>query len=94
MEQHNLTIPEQPPANTYWRVTKISFNWDGAHIGISLKGTNGEILVHNYSGDVATTLMRQMNTLNFSTTSMHKRLLLRLAADGVIEVGTISGVPD
>lgn len=46
-----------------------------------------------YDGDVAETLIGQLNTTNLTTTSLEKRITTRCQADGKLGAGTISGVP-
>lgn len=88
-----LTITSPPPQQTTWRVNEIYLNWDAASIQIGLKGTNGEAKTASYSGATATTFLQQLNKLDMSTTSLHKRIINRLVADGII-AGTVSGSPD
>lgn len=93
MEQLDLTTPETKPSNTYYRVERISFDWPAKVIHVQLKGQTGEVKSHTYAGVTAETLMIQLNKLDLSAISLHKRILNRLIADGVIG-GTVSGVPD
>lgn len=88
-----LTIASPPPQQTTWRVNEVYFNWDAASIQIGLKGTNGEAKHHGYSGAVAQSLLVALNKANLSTTSLHRRIIDRLIADGVI-AGSVSGSPD
>jgi len=60
---------------------------------VTLESNLGTLLSHEYHGNEATDLMKWMNTANFSTTSMHKRILQKLSSDGVI-YGTVTGTPD
>lgn len=62
-------------------------------VAISLKDNNGLGLFHRYEGDPAVTMIKQLNTANLSTKSMHKRILEKLSNDGIIP-GTVTGVPD
>ena len=93
METLTLTAAIVPPSITSYRVSLLQLDWDGAAITIRLRGPNNEQREHIYSGSTATTLMNQLNTLNMSTTSLHKRLLQRLVSDGVL-AGTVTGSPD
>ena len=93
MEQLDLTTPIVPPATTYYQVVRLVLDWYGQYIEIGLRGPNGELQTHGYSGGTAKTLMTQLNTLDLSTTSLQKRILNRLIADGVV-IGTVSGAPD
>lgn len=99
-----LTAPVQAdPGATVFRIAAIVFDWENARIKIQLKefapgaGTfvpGGKLLPTSYEGAVATTLMRQLNTINLATQSLHQRIMARLIADGKIPAGTASGAPD
>lgn len=88
-----LTAPVTTPNITDYRVIELNFNWDRQAIAIGLRGTNGERRDHAYYGATATTLMNQLNTANLSVQSLHRRVIARLVADGVL-AGAISGAPD
>jgi len=60
---------------------------------VNLKDNNGKIVSHSYTGKVATDMMKWMNTADFSVNSMHKRILQKLSADGILP-GTVTGTPD
>ena len=62
-------------------------------VGIRLRDNLGGSLYHQYEGDEAIDMMKWMNTANFSTNSMQKRILQKLSNDGVIS-GTVTGAPD
>lgn len=62
-------------------------------IDIRLKDDIGKYLSHQYRGDEAVNLMKFLNTANLTVKSMHKRILEKLSADGVIP-GTVQGTPD
>ena len=93
MEQCDLTIPITPTTLANYQVTRLLLDWYGQFIEITLRGSNGEVKTHTYSGSIALTLIRQLNTANFSTISLHKRIMNRLVTDGVI-TGAVSGSPD
>lgn len=89
MEQIDLTAP----VSTF-RVVRLSLEWDIQKIRIVLKSAaTGDYIKFSYSGDTALTLMNQLNTMNLTTTSLHKRIINRLIADGLL-AGTVSGTPD
>lgn len=92
-EQLTLTVVETKPVNTYYRVARLDLNWREAIIHIELTGTNGERKGHTYDGQTATSLMVVLNTANLSVKSLHRRVLERLVADGVI-LGSVTGTPD
>lgn len=94
-----FTAPVDTP-KTVFRIALITFDWFNAHITIVLREWTGSEFgtrllepIH-YTGDVATTLMTQLNKLNLSTQSLHQRVMTRLVADGKIPGGAASGTPD
>jgi hypothetical protein len=68
-------------------------NTDPGHLQIQLKDNLGAFSTFSYNGTEATDLIKWINTANFSVTSLHKRILQKLSADGKL-VGTVIGVPD
>lgn len=108
MEELVLTDPEVKPAetkNTYKVVTLImdhealvefpappAVGVPGL-LSIKLKDNLGGTLNHQYTGKPATDFIKYINTANFTTKSLHKRILERLSADGIIP-GTVTGTPD
>jgi hypothetical protein len=54
---------------------------------------NGKQLLCDYYGDDAEQLMTQLNTMNFSTVSLQKRVIQVCGKDGKIPPGTVSGTP-
>lgn len=102
-EELVLTTPEVEPAKstTKYQVVMSIFDWEGQHVQFVVKGENNRIHAQ-YGGpmatqaekDEATKFMRTMNTANFTTKSMQKRILEKLVADGKIPPGTVQGSPD
>ena len=84
------------------KVVAISFNRQASHEAA------GTVLLsillehpatgwtHNvvYEGAEALTYARLINTGDFTAKSLHTRILEKLAADGKLPAGTISGAPD
>jgi hypothetical protein len=104
-EEYTLTTPETIPAvtNTAYKVIALNFDWKVGYIGIQLEGQNDELLFTTYGGlppvtqaerDEAIQMMRTLNTANLTTKSLQKRVLEKLAADGKIPGGTVTGTPD
>lgn len=83
-----------PVSVTGYRVIKLALDWPGARIGIVVIDPGGVRTELSYDGAIATTLMNQLNTLDMSLLSLHKRILNRLAADGKLPPGTVTGTPD
>lgn len=92
-EKIELTTPITVPTITDYRITKLLFDVEGAGIVIDLKSNTGLALQFSYNGPEATTLMVAMCKMNFTTTSMPKKILQKLIVDGKL-AGTISGSPD
>lgn len=91
MEDLSLTTPTQVPS---YRVQKLVLDWQREIIKAALIAPGGERVVCTYRGEEALTLMTQLNKLDLSVNSLHKRLLQRLVADGKLPAGTITGEPD
>lgn len=53
-----------------------------------------QVVYDSKSTPAGETLMRQMNTSDFTTTSVMKTLMLRLQADGHLPSGSTGGTPD
>jgi hypothetical protein len=53
----------------------------------------GKILTCDYFGDDAASLLVQLNTMNFTTVSLQKRVIQTCGKDGKIPLGTVSGTP-
>ena len=95
-EQINLTSAYQPDPRTasQFQIARIDLNWRAASIVIEVfDSSSGLSRAFVYDGDTATTLMVALNKANLSTKSLQKRVLEKLAADGLL-AGTISGTPD
>lgn len=93
-EQLDLTVPETKPAVTTYLVERMTLDWTAQRIDIGLVAPNtGEKKVFSYTDSTATTLMRALNKVDLSVKSLQRRILERLAADGLLG-GTVSGTPD
>jgi hypothetical protein len=96
-EQLNLSAPVVHPTLSSYKVERTTLDRGQvealAEIVIQLRGVNGEVFVHRYFGATARTLITQLNVANLTTTSLEKRILQRLTADGVLS-GTITGTPE
>lgn len=105
-EEHDLQDPQYSPTIvvTSYKIRAIHMEFDAVDpmsvdgksgiLTMMLKDNNGKYLQCKYYGDKATTLMKQLNTGNFTQTSMQKRLLKQLEADGIIPPGNVTGQPD
>ena len=67
---------------------------DPGLVTIKVKDNLEVTLTHSYRGKAALDMIKWLNTANFSVNSMHKKILQRLTADGVIPPGTVTGTPD
>lgn len=93
-EQLDLTTPEVVnKVTTNYRVTFLLLDWQLLKIVIHTMSNLGEKKEFTYNGQAASDYMKTLNTGNFSVNSMHKRILQRLSADGLL-VGTVSGTPE
>ena len=92
-EQIDLTTPITSPSITSYKVVKLILDVEGQGIIITLKSNTNDRLEIAYNGSDALTLILAMNKMNFTTTSMQKKILQKLIADGKLP-GTIFGSPD
>jgi hypothetical protein len=108
MEELTLTTPEVTPEVVKNKYHVVLFSMDHEAVAmaapppamsepgvvrITLKDNLGGTLTHQYVGKTAIDFIKFINTANFTTNSLHKRILQRLTTDGII-VGTVSGTPD
>lgn len=103
MEEWVLTSPVvQSKTTVKYRVVSCTLDLEavvspGAGAGlvaVQLRSDLNEPLYHTYTGAVATTLIKQLNVANLATKSLHKRIIERLTADGILPPGAITGTPD
>lgn len=103
-EEYTLTTPVvvQPEVkSTKYQIVVSTFDWEQQHIVFQVKGDGNRLFVE-YGGVMAseadkteaTKFMRTMNTANFTTKSMQKRILEKLSADGKLPPGSVTGTPD
>ena len=92
-ETITLTTPPVAAVLVDYQVVYLELDWEHARIVVKLRGPDNQRLAHNYLGATAITLMRQLNKLDLSVKSLHRRVLERLVADGVLS-GPIAGAPD
>ncbi len=66
---------------------------DPGLVSIKLKDDAGNYSSYQYTGKSATQMIQQLNTANLTNKSMQRRILEKLAADGLLP-GTVQGTPD
>ena len=102
MEELHLTDPVVVPetVTTKYRVVALTLNLEAqvspdgpGQILIELRDNLAAKSSYSYVGPEAMSLIKFLNTANLSTKSMHKRILEKLAADGLLP-GTVVGAPD
>lgn len=91
-EQLDLTAAIVPPSQTSYRVSRLTLDWDGQLIRVGLTASDGTAFDVSYTGTTAVQLMTTLNSANLSLSSLHKRILNKLVADGKIAAGTVSGI--
>ena len=94
-EQLSLSSNEVVPqkVTSYYRISRLTLDWDEARITILVRGEQGERKEFTYENAIATTLMVFLNKVNLSVKSLQARVLERLSTDGKL-VGTVTGTPD
>ncbi len=81
-EQHDLSAPIVPPSLTYYRIVLLTLDWTNSVIRVGLQSSDGALTYAMYEGALALTFMTALNTVNLSVSSLQRRILNRLAADG------------
>jgi hypothetical protein len=92
-EQLDLTTPVVPPSRTFYRITRLTLEWDNQAIHIYVTASDGTAQTVDYDGAAAVTRMQTLNTGNFSVNSLHKKCLQMMVTDGKLGPGTVSGTP-
>jgi hypothetical protein len=98
-ETHVLTSPityAAPASLTEWRVVRfyIDRGTNTPSVLMVARSNTGIEATALYEGSEASTLISQLNTANLSTKSLQKRILEKMAADGFLSAGAVSGTPD
>lgn len=101
-EQYNLTTGnyQAKPGTDRIRVGKLEIDWldeKGVELWFwraEFIGDNNIRIIASERGAQAEADIKAFNTMNFSVTSMHKRLIQIAKARGYIPDGTVSGTPD
>lgn len=103
MEELVVTDPIVKPEEVIssYKVRKLTLDYKGPGVEIGVTGVVaielednlGGFFRYQYEGPDAVDMMKWMNTANFSTTSMNKRILQKLSQDGVLP-GTVTGEPE
>jgi len=83
-------IPPQPASTSYYKISKIHIDIDNGVIEIQLRGENNLQKYVRY--DNVKPLINQLNTIDLSVKSFHKRLFEKLIADNHLD-GTITESP-
>lgn len=93
MEQLTLTAPISSPSVTLYKVQRLTLTVSPPVIDWTMIDNNGVTLSGAYNGDVAVTLLNQLNTGDCRTVSLQRKIILRLQADGYLAAGTVEGTP-
>lgn len=97
-----LTTPLPKPTQTLVKLDRLTIDVTSKSVLIQWLGDNGEIGSAAYptpapagsSQPSGQTLISTLNTSNFTTTSLAKRVLQRLQTDGYVGAGSVTGTPD
>lgn len=93
MEKLTLTTAVTFPNIVDYKILRLILDWQEEFIDIKYQANTGETKSYRYFGTQARTMMLQLNKVNLSTKSLHKRIWEQLIVDGII-TGTITGSPD
>jgi hypothetical protein len=96
-EIHTLTTPVVIPSTTTIRVQTLYIDIITKTITITWLNNKGEVGSATYdTGTVptGTQIITALNTANLTSNSLIRRVLTRLATDGHIPAGTVTGTPE
>ena len=93
IEQLDLATPITGSAITSYKVLQITLGTTPPVIDWTVVDNTGKTLSGSYNGPLAVTLLSQINTGNFTVTSLQKKIILQLQADGKLGAGTVTGTP-
>ncbi len=88
-----LTTPITPPARTGYTFCRLVLDLEAQVVQAVVRGTDGVEVHGEWAGATAVGLMTTLNTANLTTNSLVKRVFTKMASDGLIPVGTVSGTP-
>jgi hypothetical protein len=92
-ETFTLTTPIANPSRTTYIVQRIMLDIQNSVIQVYLIGSDGIQVLCEWNGPLATTLLTQLNSANFTTTSFIKATINACATAGKIPPGSVSGTP-
>lgn len=92
-QKWTLTTPLVPPTVTTYEVTQLFMSRTMSVIHVEVTTNTGVVVSYTYTGATALTLLGQLNVANNFTIPLERRILERLATDGVIGPGSVTGTP-
>jgi hypothetical protein len=97
-ESHVLATPivaSVPETITEYRVTRFILQREPfPQVVITVMANDGSRKNVVYEENAALVIMSALNKTNLSAKSLHARILERIAADGYLPSGTVTGIPD
>lgn len=90
-----LTAPVTFPNLTGYTITDVQLDITNLTVRVRLVGDNGRTFVRAWTpttSPTGATVLHALNTGNFSTNSLSKKIYQQLITDGLL-AGTISGTP-
>lgn len=91
MESLALTSPQSQPDVASYTVERLNITRNPPVVDVTVADNTGKTSTFTYTGAA---ILTQLNTGNFSTTSLQKTILNKLKNDGFLPTGTVSGTPD
>lgn len=96
-----VPVQADPGASTF-AVADVQFSWRSKSIVVGMAQVDsggafvsgGKRMELTYSGDSALVLLRTLNKADLSVKSLHRRIMERLQADGLVGAGVVAGTPD
>jgi hypothetical protein len=86
-----LTAPIVPPTRTGYTFVRLVLDLEAQFIRATVRGSDGVEVSGEWTGATAVALMTALNTANLTTSSLVKRVLLKMQQDGFLPAGAITG---
>lgn len=89
-----VLTPTIGPVSPPYSFVRLLLDLEAQNIqAVVRQNPDGGLFYGEWKGATAVALLTALNTANLSASSLVKRLLLKMAADGFIPAGTVTGTP-
>lgn len=95
-EKYTLTNAIAVTSVVDYKIVELNLRFAGADssISIGLVDNANRKSFYFYNGTDAETQLNTLNKANLTSNSLHKRILNKLVSDGLLQAGSITGLPE